>query len=337
AKTLMEAIEKRFGRNTKTKKEDVNLKFLRSLPSDWKIYTLIWRNKADLEDKSLDDLFNSLKIYVSKLAQHMFLSWPPSNLYDRFVPSGVYHVVPPPYTGTFMSPKPDLVFHTAPSDETEHIAFNVHVSPTNTEQALSPLPNPSAPIIEDWISDFKEDSQTQVPKVVPSFAQSSEHVKSPGHPDQPLQVTIPAITTVPVSSKTLSRGIRRNKKSCFVCKSVDHLIKDCDFHSRQLAPRTYASRDTRKQYVALSPSKSHTYMVPHTVLHQSQSVLTTAVRPVSAALPNLPMTRPRHAYRVVTKSKSPIRRHLPPSPSSKHRNSPPRVTAAKTLVVSAAK
>nr|GFC29004.1 hypothetical protein [Tanacetum cinerariifolium] len=92
--------------------EDVNLKFLRSLPSDWKIYILIWRNKADLEDKSLDDLFNSLKIYVSKLAQHMFLSWPPSNLYDRFVPSGGYHVVPPPYTGTFMSPKPDLVFHT---------------------------------------------------------------------------------------------------------------------------------------------------------------------------------------------------------------------------------
>nr|GEY49083.1 hypothetical protein [Tanacetum cinerariifolium] len=36
-------------------------------------------------------------------------SWPPSNLYDRFVPSGGYHVVPPPVTGTFMPPKPDLV------------------------------------------------------------------------------------------------------------------------------------------------------------------------------------------------------------------------------------
>nr|GFC64010.1 hypothetical protein [Tanacetum cinerariifolium] len=32
--------------------EDVNLKFLRSLPSDWKTHTLIWRNKTDLEDKS---------------------------------------------------------------------------------------------------------------------------------------------------------------------------------------------------------------------------------------------------------------------------------------------
>nr|GFD43774.1 hypothetical protein [Tanacetum cinerariifolium] len=43
--------------------EDVNLKFLRSLPSKWKTHTLIWCNKTDLEDKSLDDLFNSLKIY----------------------------------------------------------------------------------------------------------------------------------------------------------------------------------------------------------------------------------------------------------------------------------
>nr|GEW46234.1 hypothetical protein [Tanacetum cinerariifolium] len=47
--------------------EDVNLKFLRSLPSPWKTHTLIWQNKTDLEDKSLDDLFNSLKIYESEV------------------------------------------------------------------------------------------------------------------------------------------------------------------------------------------------------------------------------------------------------------------------------
>nr|GEZ67041.1 hypothetical protein [Tanacetum cinerariifolium] len=47
--------------------EDVNLKFLRSLPSGWKTHTLIWRNKADLEEHSLDDLFNSLKIYKAEV------------------------------------------------------------------------------------------------------------------------------------------------------------------------------------------------------------------------------------------------------------------------------
>nr|GEX96110.1 hypothetical protein [Tanacetum cinerariifolium] len=47
--------------------EDVNLKFLRSLPSEWKTHTLIWRNKADLEEQSLNDLLISLKIYKDKV------------------------------------------------------------------------------------------------------------------------------------------------------------------------------------------------------------------------------------------------------------------------------
>nr|GEZ55902.1 ribonuclease H-like domain-containing protein [Tanacetum cinerariifolium] len=47
--------------------EDVNLKFLRSLLSEWKTRTLIWRNKADLKEQSLDDLFNSLKIYEAEV------------------------------------------------------------------------------------------------------------------------------------------------------------------------------------------------------------------------------------------------------------------------------
>nr|GEY44327.1 hypothetical protein [Tanacetum cinerariifolium] len=46
---------------------DVNLKFLRSLPYEWKTRTLIWRNKDDLEEQSLNDLFNSLKIYEAKV------------------------------------------------------------------------------------------------------------------------------------------------------------------------------------------------------------------------------------------------------------------------------
>nr|GEU29904.1 ribonuclease H-like domain-containing protein [Tanacetum cinerariifolium] len=41
----------------------INLKFLHSLPSEWMTHTFIWRNKADLEEQSLDDLFNNLKIY----------------------------------------------------------------------------------------------------------------------------------------------------------------------------------------------------------------------------------------------------------------------------------
>nr|GFA31857.1 hypothetical protein [Tanacetum cinerariifolium] len=83
-------------------------------------------------------------------------SWSPSNLYDRFVPSGGYHAVPPPMSGTFMPSKLDLVFYTPPSDENEHLAFNVQLSPTKPEQDLPS--RPSAPIIEDWVSDSEEDT-----------------------------------------------------------------------------------------------------------------------------------------------------------------------------------
>nr|GEV22470.1 hypothetical protein [Tanacetum cinerariifolium] len=285
--------------------------------------------------------------------------WPPSNLYDRFVSSGGYHVVPPPYTRTFMPPKPDLVFHTAPSDETKHLAFNVQVSPTKTEQAVSNL---SGPIIEDWISNSKEDSQTQAPKVVPSFAQSTEHVKSPRHPDQPLQATIPASTTVPYASLSPSKSHTYMVPTGVLPQSqsvLEDWIFDSEEDSQTQAPKVVPSFAQSTEYVksprhpnqplqatipavttvpyaSLSPSKSHTYMVPTGVLPQSQSVLTNAARPVSAALLKLTMTRPKHAYRVVTKSKSPIRRYLPRSPSLQNRNSPPRVTAAQALVVSVA-
>nr|GEV75747.1 ribonuclease H-like domain-containing protein [Tanacetum cinerariifolium] len=379
AKTLMEAIEKRFGGNTDTKKaskacsqleihevslsqEDVNLKFLRSLPSDWKTHTLIWRNKTDLEDKSLDDLFNSLKIYESKVKHSSSTSTESHNL--AFVSSSqtdsttdsVSSDVHVSVVGSTLpaSPLPNVdslsnaiiysffasqstspqldnedlkqidvddlekmdlrwnvillenvdlsrikeglvqlrdtalvtlrqnqeatekesddlklkleKFQTSSKNKTALLASQTSekaglgghlvismigsyqvVSPTKPKPALSPLPRPSAPIIEDWIFDSEEDSQTQAPKVAPSFAQSSEHVKSPRHPGQPLQATIPDVTTI--------------------------------------------------LYASLSPSQSHTHVVPNAVLPQSKSVLNTAARLVSAALPNLLMTRPRHAYR----------------------------------------
>ncbi|GJR55024.1 ribonuclease H-like domain-containing protein [Tanacetum coccineum] len=47
--------------------EDMNLKLLRSLPSEWKTHALIWRNKVEIETISLDDLYNNLKIYEQEI------------------------------------------------------------------------------------------------------------------------------------------------------------------------------------------------------------------------------------------------------------------------------
>ncbi|GJT47034.1 hypothetical protein Tco_0955749 [Tanacetum coccineum] len=87
AKLLLEAIEMRFGGNEATKKiqrnllkiqklvsqlellgeklsqEDVNQKLLRSLSPEWNTHAVVWRNKADFDTMSMDDLYNNLKVY----------------------------------------------------------------------------------------------------------------------------------------------------------------------------------------------------------------------------------------------------------------------------------
>nr|GFC55887.1 ribonuclease H-like domain-containing protein [Tanacetum cinerariifolium] len=53
--------------------EDVNLKFLRSLPSEWKTHILIWRNKANFtgsSSKNLDQIHDRLQKLVSQLEIH---------------------------------------------------------------------------------------------------------------------------------------------------------------------------------------------------------------------------------------------------------------------------
>nr|GFB08470.1 hypothetical protein [Tanacetum cinerariifolium] len=236
-------------------------------------------------------------------------SWQPSNLYDRFVPSGGYHVVPPPMTGTFMPPKLDLVFHTPPSDENEHLAFNV--------------------------SDSEEEAMPSVTKDVPSFAQSPELVKSPRHSGlispPPMSVAPP----VPLRTHLPSKGFRRTKKTYFVCKSETHLIKDYDFHARKLAQQSYALRDFHKHHAPMNHSKIPLHKVSAAAPSKSQSVLTATARTISVVKPTFSKTRPNIAPYTVSKSKSPLRRPFIRHPSPKPSISPPWVNAVMPSAVSA--
>ncbi|GJX22812.1 hypothetical protein Tco_0227257 [Tanacetum coccineum] len=84
AKTLMQAIESRFGVIEQTyemlqnqisqlemhgeviSQEYIDQKFLRSLSQEWTMHTIVWRNKPWIETLSLDDLFNNLNAYESE-------------------------------------------------------------------------------------------------------------------------------------------------------------------------------------------------------------------------------------------------------------------------------
>nr|GEV69326.1 hypothetical protein [Tanacetum cinerariifolium] len=64
--------------------------------------------------------------------------------------------------------KPDLVFHTSPiAVETDHYAFTVQLSPSKPAQDLSHTTRPLAPIIEDWVFDFKDEYEINDPQSVP--------------------------------------------------------------------------------------------------------------------------------------------------------------------------
>ncbi|GJY53477.1 hypothetical protein Tco_0445141 [Tanacetum coccineum] len=73
AKTFSESLDSIFNRLQKLviqlsilgeniSQEDLNLKFLRSLPAEWNTRVVVWRNKPDLESMSIDDLYNNFKI-----------------------------------------------------------------------------------------------------------------------------------------------------------------------------------------------------------------------------------------------------------------------------------
>ncbi|GJT45057.1 ribonuclease H-like domain-containing protein [Tanacetum coccineum] len=47
--------------------EDLNVKFLRSLPSEWDTHVVVWMNKPDFETMGLDDLYNNFKIVEQKV------------------------------------------------------------------------------------------------------------------------------------------------------------------------------------------------------------------------------------------------------------------------------
>nr|GFC68990.1 hypothetical protein [Tanacetum cinerariifolium] len=59
-----------------------------------------------------------------------------------------------------MPPKPNLVFYdTTTANETVPTVLHVKPSPTKPNMDLSQSNRPSAPIIEDWVSDSEYESE----------------------------------------------------------------------------------------------------------------------------------------------------------------------------------
>nr|GEV69048.1 putative ribonuclease H-like domain-containing protein [Tanacetum cinerariifolium] len=440
AKTLIEAIEKRFGGNTETKKvqktllkqhfknftgsssegldqihdrlqklvsqldihgvslsqEDVNLKFLCSLPSEWKTHTLIWRNKADLEEQSLDDLFNSLKIYKAKVKHSSSTGTVTQNLafVSLYNTNSTIDSVSAAASVSAVCAK--LPVSSLPNVDS---LSNAVIYSFFASQSTSPqLDNKDLKQID--IDDLKEmDLRWQMAMLTMRarrFLQKTGKNLGDNRPtsigsydwsyqagEEPANYALMAFSSSSSFSDTEineKHGLgyfssESDYESCSPSSLFDrtqpsggyHAVPplitgtimppkhDLVFHTAPIAVGTdhtaftvqlstskpahdlsHTNRPTTpiiEDWVSDSADESETntsQIVP--MLTQSKPVFNTAVRPVSAVVPKIMVTRQRLAHPIVTKSKSPIRRHITRSLSPKTSNSPPGVTAAKALV-----
>ncbi|GJX00150.1 hypothetical protein Tco_0184063 [Tanacetum coccineum] len=91
-----------------------------------------------------------------------------------------YNAVPPPYTGNFMPPKPDLSFSGLEEFTSEPIVTKPVVETSeakaSTDKPKAVRKNNGTPIIEEWMSDSEEEnvSQTKIEKKTakPSFVKT---------------------------------------------------------------------------------------------------------------------------------------------------------------------
>ncbi|GJT86301.1 ribonuclease H-like domain-containing protein [Tanacetum coccineum] len=201
---------------------------------------------------------------------------------------GDYDWIPPPYTGNFMPPKPDLSFSGLEEFTSEPIVIKPVVE-NNKAKASKAKPkavrkNNGAPIIEDWVSDSEEEDvpQAKIEKktVKPSFAKI-EFVK-PKQLEKTARKTVNHIkqnrqnTHIPrgnqinwnnIMSQRLGSNFEMINKACYVCGSFDHLHVDCKKQYQNevndiRAERIAKSANPLALFAAAQPYSDNYYQAP---------------------------------------------------------------------------
>nr|GEU48696.1 ribonuclease H-like domain-containing protein [Tanacetum cinerariifolium] len=326
AKTLIEAIEKRFGRNKETKKLQKTL-----LKQQYKNFT-------GSSSESLDQIHDRLqKLIISAIA------------------SAKIHVYALPNVAT-LSNAVIYSFFASQSNSLQldnvecyncyrkgHFARECR-SPKETRRNGTAEPQRRNVPVETSTSNAlvsqQEDYEAEISQNAPSFVQPTEQVTTPRPSVKTIETFIPTATYKTSIPKPKSIDNHSNRKACFVCKSLDHLIKECNFYEKKMAQtpaRNHEQRGNHQQYASMTLPNPQKHVVPTAVLTQSKLVPITGARPVTADVPNTYVTRPRQAKTVVIKPYSPPRRNINCSPSPKASNFPPKVTAVKAPMVNVVK
>ncbi|GJY90656.1 ribonuclease H-like domain-containing protein [Tanacetum coccineum] len=188
--------------------EDLNLKFLRSLPAEWNTHVVIWRNKPDLDTMSFDDLYNNFKIIEQEVKRNVSSS---SN-------SGAYN----------------MAFVSSPSSTNEVNTANIQVSTASTPVTTASLndnnanlsdatvyaflanqPNGSQLVHEDLEQIHKDDLEEMNLKwqLALLSMRARRYYQRTGK-----KITINGSDTT---------GYDKSKVECFNCHKMGHFAREC--------------------------------------------------------------------------------------------------------------
>ncbi|GJZ42759.1 ribonuclease H-like domain-containing protein [Tanacetum coccineum] len=194
------------------------------------------------------------------------------------MPSYLGIIVPPPYTGNFMPPKPDLVYPSLDDfvEVNESVSEFIVRKPTvETNEPKTARKENRAPIIKDWVSNSDEENVPKLKTVEmfnkPSFAKinfvkSTEQVKSPRKTsvDKNRQNTPSPRGNKrnwnQQMSKKLGSDFEMFNKSCHVCGSFDHRKNDCN---------SWYKRVNKYNFSKLTHPSPKRNMVPRIVLSRT--------------------------------------------------------------------
>ncbi|GKC07074.1 ribonuclease H-like domain-containing protein, partial [Tanacetum coccineum] len=252
-----------------------------------------------------------------------------SQVNDKYKIGEGYHVVPPPYTGNFMPPKPDLVL----ADKDEYVFM-----------------------IEDWISDSESKNETESRQRKPSnaiveFVKSNEHMKSPR--ESVKKVENNKQVEYPRKNSQSPRGNKRNwnnlmtqklgsnfefkNKACYVCGSFNHLIKDCDYYEKKMVEKLVwnnARRVNHQNSQRMSHPHPKIIFFPKAVLMKSSlntlnnarqnysraAVSVNTARPINTAYPRPTVNCARPTSNVVNRAHSHVKRPFNKFTTNKNSN-----------------
>ncbi|GJX37793.1 hypothetical protein Tco_0251096 [Tanacetum coccineum] len=242
---LEEALKEKYDLKLKLEKFEESSNNLTKLIDSAKDKTGLGYDSQMNKSEVVQSVFNSRESDVDD-----------SPVNDRFKTGEGFHAVPPPYTGNYMPSRPDLSFVGLDDSVYKTKVSETETSISKTSKDIVEKPKtvrPSAPIIEEWDTDsdngsvFRPKSDKTKPKFTKiNFVKSGENVKSVNKENTHRQVKYPRKSQSPrdnrrnwngMMTQKLGNGFESIKKACFVCGSLNHLIKDCDFHENQMVEK----------------------------------------------------------------------------------------------------